>query len=64
MKKIELVLNPFDLKLVLDFNVNICSISLFYLYIYFHAFTSLKIYVETWCVLEGVGGREATVIDD
>ena len=22
MKKIELVLNPFDLKLVLDFNVN------------------------------------------
>lgn len=43
MKKIELVLNPFDLKLVLNFNVNICSISLFCLYIYFHAFTSLKI---------------------
>ena len=43
MKKIELVLNPFDLKLVLDFDVKICSISLFYLYIYFHAFTSLKI---------------------
>ena len=43
MKKNELVLNPFDLKLVLDFNVNICSISLFYFFIYFHAFTSLKI---------------------
>ena len=56
MKKIELVLNPFDLKLVLNFNVNICSISLFCLYIYFHAFTSLK-NVETWCVLEGVGGK-------
>ena len=43
MKKIELVLNPFDLKLVLDFDVNICSISLFYLFIYFHGLTSLKI---------------------
>lgn len=35
MKKIELVLNPFDLKLVLDFDVNICSISLFYLFFIF-----------------------------
>lgn len=64
MKKIELVLNPFDLKLVLDFNVNICSISLFYLYIYFHAFTSLKIMWEHGVCWRGVGGMGATVIDD
>lgn len=57
MKKIELVLNPFDLKLVLDFDVNICSI-FFVLFVHlFSCIYFIENYVGTWCVLEGGGGN-------
>ena len=40
---------------------------LYFFVLFVHLFSCIYLienYVETWCVLEGVGGREATVIDD